>query len=178
VDANPDPDIMAPHGPFKSIYELQRVIDLRPGSQTRVPTALGYPQGTSNGYDFTAPSFINGYGTTPLPNTLPITADPDDALGDFGPANYPGMPPTMQTDHLRSDYKERFLNLTRISNLITTRSDSFTVYILVQGWRNAGSTDPNNPPVAVIQKRAAYVIDRSRAIQSKPTVTRQPFANN
>ena len=32
--------------------------------------------------------------------------------------------------------------VTRLSNLITTRSDSFTVYIVVQGWRNAGTATP------------------------------------
>jgi hypothetical protein len=47
--------------------------------------------------------------------------------------------------------------LTRISNLITTRSDSFTVYIVVQGWRNAGTATPE----LVVQRRAAMIIDRS-----------------
>ena len=32
------------------------------------------------------------------------------------------------------------LSLTRVSNLITTRSDSFTCYIDVQGWRGAGTS--------------------------------------
>jgi hypothetical protein len=51
--------------------------------------------------------------------------------------------------------------LNRISNLITTRSDSFTVYIVVQGWR----IDPKNAqaPELVVQRRAAFIADRSGA---------------
>jgi hypothetical protein len=42
--------------------------------------------------------------------------------------------------------------------LITTRSDSFTAYIALQGWRNAG--DPNKAEMAV-QRRLVVVFDRS-----------------
>jgi hypothetical protein len=64
-------------------------------------------------------------------------------------------------DRVPYDFEKRFLNLTRISNLLTTRSDSFTAYILVQGWRNANSSDLNNPPQLVVQRRAAMLIDRA-----------------
>lgn len=50
-----------------------------------------------------------------------------------------------------------FLALNRISNLITTRSDSFTVYVLVQGWRNAGTANPE----LVVQRRVMFIADRS-----------------
>jgi hypothetical protein len=43
------------------------------------------------------------------------------------------------------------------SNQFTTRSDSFTVYILLQGWRNIGTATPE----LVVQRRAAAIIDRS-----------------
>jgi hypothetical protein len=69
--------------------------------------------------------------------------------GDFSP---------MTThDDVRRDFEEYFLMLNRISNLITTRSDSFTVYILVQGWRGIGTTKPE----LVVQRRAAFIQDRS-----------------
>jgi hypothetical protein len=66
--------------------------------------------------------------------------------------------------------------INRISNLITTRSDSFTVYIVIQGWRNAGApvtSDPNPPvtgdpkaPQLVVERRAAFIIDRSNVTGS------------
>ena len=49
--------------------------------------------------------------------------------------------------------------MTKVSNLITTRSDSFTVYIQLQGWRGVGGT---NPPQLVVQRRAAFIQDRSQ----------------
>jgi len=89
------------------------------------------------------------------------TNEPDDFDGDFSPYN-----PTISlggkfVDERRNDYEERFLLLNRLSNLITTRSDTFTVYIVVQGWRNAGSTDTSKPPELVVQRRAAFIADRS-----------------
>jgi len=58
---------------------------------------------------------------------------------------------------VRQDFEEKFLMINRISNMITTRSDSFTVYILVQGWSGV----PGSPTLTV-QRRAAYVCDRSK----------------
>ena len=70
------------------------------------------------------------------------------------------------------DFETMFLALTRVSNLITTRSDSYTAYILVQGWRNA---ETNNPTL-VVQRRAAIIIDRSAVTptNTSPTVTNVP----
>ena len=50
------------------------------------------------------------------------------------------------------------MQMIRVSNLITTRSDTFTAYILLQGWRYAESDHPE----LLVQKRVAYIIDRSR----------------
>jgi len=50
--------------------------------------------------------------------------------------------------------------VTRVSNLLTTRSDSFTAYVVVQGWRNVGTPWPE----LVVQRRAALVLDRSGSI--------------
>jgi hypothetical protein len=55
------------------------------------------------------------------------------------------------------DFERYWANAIRLSNLVTFRSDSFTVYALVEGWRDA------NTPKAkrVLQRRAAFIVDRS-----------------
>lgn len=80
-----------------------------------------------------------------------ITAagNPDNRHGDFSPIT--------GNDGVTGDFEERFLLLTRLSNLLTTRSDGYTVYILLQGWRNAGTADAE----LVVQRRRAFLIDRS-----------------
>jgi hypothetical protein len=188
VDANTDPPpgtgtpganyshLRQPHGPFKSIYELNEVVDLRkqPGGSAPIivppmPGGLGYPAGT-------LPGFRNGYWTMPLPATS--TTEANDQLGDLGPADNPS---TTASDNVRGDYKETNLQLTRISNLITTRSDSFTCYLIVQGWENAESTDPRKPPKPVVARRIAFTIDRSRvtpAPASVGSIAKQFFPNN
>lgn len=61
-----------------------------------------------------------------------------------------------------TDYEVAFQNHIRISNLATTRSDSYTVYITVQAWRtNGGGTNPtSNPARLLAERRAAYLVDR------------------
>lgn len=61
-------------------------------------------------------------------------------------------------DGVTDDYESRMLALTRISNLITTRSDSFTCYYLVQAWMDAGTSHP----VLIREHRSIQVIDRSK----------------
>ena len=90
--------------------------------------------------------------------------DPDDADGDFSPFG-------AGKDGVSHDFEEQFLLLNKISNLITTRSDSFTVYILVQGWRGAGT----NAPKLVVQRRVAFIQDRSAVTE---TNKRLPAAVN
>jgi hypothetical protein len=77
---------------------------------------------------------------------LVSTTEPDDIVGDI-------TPPGNGTDHARFDFEEQTLALTRISNLITTRSDTFTVYIVVQGWQGSRLT---------VQRRTAFIVDRSK----------------
>jgi len=90
--------------------------------------------------------------------------EPDDFDGDFSPANGQAgaAPNAPKTDGFRNDYEERLLLVNRLGNLITTRSDTFTVYIVVEGWRNAGSIDPGKPPEKIVERRAAFIADRSR----------------
>jgi len=76
--------------------------------------------------------------------------DPDDAQGDIAP-------PGAGADGMRGDFKERYLSLNRISNMVTLRSDSFTCYVLVQGWRGAGTSAPQ----LAAERRWACTIDRT-----------------
>lgn len=69
---------------------------------------------------------------------------------------------SMMANFAYNDFATQNLALTRISNLVTTRSDVFTVYVLVQGFRNAGTANPE----LMVQRRAAFIADRSRVIPS------------
>lgn len=61
------------------------------------------------------------------------------------------------------DYEEQSLMLTRVSNLITTRSDVFTAYMLLEGWENAGT-----PKASLkVSRRAAFFLDRSQTTPGK-----------
>ena len=72
--------------------------------------------------------------------------------------------PPFVCSELGEDYQSDFAMLTRISNLISTRSDTFTVYIEVQGWQNAGTAQAR----PVITRRYSYIVDRS-AINGNPS---------
>jgi len=67
------------------------------------------------------------------------------------------------------DYQADCLTLTRISNLITTRSDTFTIYIELQGWQNVGITNSSGANIAqpMVTRRYAFIVDRS-AINGDP----------
>jgi Helix-hairpin-helix motif len=66
-------------------------------------------------------------------------------------------PGSIASDGVVNDFEKRFMSMTRVSNLLTTRSDTYTAYILVQGWRGVGTTNPE----MVVQRRAAFIADRS-----------------
>ena len=74
------------------------------------------------------------------------------AASSYAPAGRTG-----DTAGVANDFEQKFLMINRISNLITTRSDTFTVYIVIQGWRNAGTARPS----LVVTKRAAFIVDRN-----------------
>jgi hypothetical protein len=99
--------------------------------------------------------------------TRPDPNDPDDIQGDVTPVNDPAG--TANPDDVRDDFEERSLILSRVSNLLTTRSDVFTAYILLEGYRNGGT---NNAEL-VVRRRSALIIDRStvNADNSAPAVT-------
>lgn len=95
--------------------------------------------------------------------------DADDGQGDFSPIGLSNL------DNVTKTFEEKYLQITRLSNLLTTRSDSFTCYIVLQGWRNAGGeqgSTTNPPPMLVWEKRLAFIADRSQVTSSgdKPRI--------
>jgi DNA uptake protein ComE-like DNA-binding protein len=143
-------DYRIQHGPFLSIFDLNNV--------------PGFQQATNGG----------AAGTTPVA--------PTNATGMISPAdpNFPNVDPTKAPSTTASgiglDYQYTMNTMNRISNLITTRSDTFTVYVELQGWQNvpppaspgatAGSTQWYNystvpPPQPVVTRHFAFIVDRS-----------------
>jgi hypothetical protein len=140
------------NGPFQSIWDLYKVTG--PPSFEDANNGL-LPGGA---YNMTA---------TPGP------AGP--SQGVFSPGGFPaaGNTPTpAPTAAVRYDFQDRFLLLNNISNLITTRSDTFTCYVLLQGWRNVGT---GNASLAV-QRRVAFLVDRNAVTpgNNQPASTRVP----
>ena len=129
------------NGPFMSIFDLNKV----PGFQT---------------------------ANTHFPITL-TTGDPG-TMGVTG-GGFPNGPPDANFPNkatgIYEDYRATNMVLNRISNLITTRSDTFTVYIVVEGWQNAVLTPyPNQqlpaqdtfvPPQLKVTRRFSFIADRS-----------------
>lgn len=70
-------------------------------------------------------------------------------------------------DEVIGDFEARYLMINRISNMVSFRSDSFTVYVLVQGWRNPGTKQPE----LVVQRRAALIVDRSTLKPNRQSTT-------
>jgi hypothetical protein len=130
-----------PHGAFQSIEELNNVPVT--GTTNPVPQTTLVTPGTM---------FRNSFGThtTSLFTISGLHGSNTD--GDLSP-NSAGA----GADQVDGDFENQNLALSRISNLLTTRSDSFTAYIMVQGWRNAATDHPE----LVVQRRAAFIIDRS-----------------
>ena len=133
-----------PHGPFRSIMELNLV-----------------PSYLATELDDTAPSRLFAAATGQDPTVVDFGPDQGDLQGPDG---------------IVSDFKQRMAAVTRISNLITTRSDSFTVYTVVQAWMDAGTAYP----VMVGEQRNIAVVDRSRLgqiVQAYSGVTPAPIYN-
>jgi hypothetical protein len=109
------------------------------------------------------PNFFNAEGTIDM--TFVPAKNPGLNQGDFSPVKAPVD--DINGDYVRLDFEEKYLNLTRISNLLSLRSDCYTVYVQVQGWRDAGS--PN--ATMMVQRRLAFIVDRSHVTPLKPTPT-------
>jgi hypothetical protein len=133
-------------GPFRSIYDLYKI----PPLYQYYNYLLAAHEPSPNFGDQLGPTlnYYNPYN--PADNTTLV-----------GTGSFTGVAVNNGFDGVRLDFEEKANMLGRLSNLITTRSDSFTVYIVVQGWKNAGSTNPLEPPQLVVQRRSAFIADRS-----------------
>lgn len=125
------------HGPFNNILELNAVFD--PGAANA--------------------TFGNAFGTMPK--------IPDIKWGNYAPGTVGKTVGTYSENRVENDFMSKTLMVSRVSNLLTTRSDSFTVYIVVQGWKNVGTAFPE----MVVQKRAAFLVDRSGVTPTNKNVT-------
>jgi hypothetical protein len=105
-----------------------------------------------------ANGFQNMMGDLNLAN-----ADPTETQGDFTRG---GVVAPAVTDGVRLDFEERELNLIRLSNLLTTRSDVFTCYVLIQGFKNVGTDHPQ----LVGERRSAFIVDRSTLSSTNSTL--------
>lgn len=149
-DGNPLTGV-APHGPFRNLFEL---------GEATIST-------------FTSPT-----GPPKLRDILfSINPTPPGGMGSSDSYHFPlalgNLTPIKGDDsggNVIGDFQAVFNTITRISNLVTTRSDSYTAYVLIQGWRNAETPNPQ----LVVQRRAAVIIDRSAVT---PT-NRTPNATN
>ena len=109
-----------------------------------------------------------------LSGTMQIAAAQQPASGDLT-GRYPATatpnptPPTDATyyDYVPSagvttiGYEQRTVVPTRLSNLTTGRSDSYTVYVMVQAWRNVDPAGGLQMRL-IRQQRTAFVVDRSQ----------------
>jgi hypothetical protein len=145
-----------PHGPFTSVADLNAVWDTR-------PTRPGFRDLGKYPGPGTAYGFRNGYGLVNLTGGT----EPGVDAGDLAP-NVRG-----KTDGVRADFEEQYLVFNRISNLITTRSDSFTCYVYVMGVAHDGAPDAE----IKVQRRVAFIADRSGVRPLRPVV-RTLFFNN
>ncbi len=128
-------------GPFTSIFDLDQVPGFQSG--TAVAWTPGNPPTLPTAAQPTAPTSATGLITPPDPNFET------------------GSAPSATATGIGEDYQWDCLTLDRISNLITTRSDTFTIYIVLQGWQNVGSTNAAMPPQPVVTRRFAYIVDRN-----------------
>ena len=106
------------------------------------------------------PGFQNAYGDLKM-RFVSGSTGPGAERGDLSP------------DAVRGDFEERFLVLSRISNLITTRSDTFTCYVYVMGVLHDGTPGAE----LKVQRRTAFIADRSGLRPLRPVVRTQFFNN-
>jgi hypothetical protein len=134
------------HGPFKSIFELLDV---------PVYTFLPAPPSLSA----TPTLFRNILRLAPGP----VAYNPDQ--GTLAPAY--GLNPAP----VYNDFQSKYIMMTRVSNLVTTRSDSFTAYVLIQGWQEPETSNAK----LVVSRRTSFLIDRTKVTPDpssrNPTIT-------
>jgi hypothetical protein len=130
------------HGPFQSLFELNKV---------PIYTSFPPPSGTPATYTFR--DAIMG-----VPNSCQTTSF-NSAQGNYTA--------TAGSNPIIGDFQGTFLMANRVSNLLTTHSDSFTAYVEIQGWQNAETSFP----VLKVTRRATILIDRSKVTPVSQTLT-------
>ena len=140
------------NGPFRTIMDLYRVPAFRAANDVMVNAPIDGKAEPGPADGVFSPYGIGGIGST------------DEAAAKAATAAGGGAP------RPRYDFQERFLLLNRISNLITVRSDTFTCYVQVQGYRDVGVTGVT--PTLVVQRRAAYLLDRTGVTPTNHDATR------
>lgn len=130
-----------PGGPFRSLFDLYKV----PGGTYTVP---GYGQVMLDGFQQAQTNLISAAGNNPKQQDGDVAGRLN---ADDGVTGATG------------DFEHQFLLLNRVSNLLTTRSDSFTAYVVVQGWRNAGTPSAE----LVVQRRMAMFMDRTAVTKDR-----------
>lgn len=153
---------------WRVLATLPLVIDSTTGDVDRARTVLlakqiaffrdrdrgdGQPFGTFNSiFDLARiPDFNKDAGGT-VPN------NPNTALGDWSPYNV--------DDGVFGDWEARYWNVIRLSNLLTTRSDTFTCYVLLQGWQNVGTAGAT----LTTERRTGFIVDRTPTTLTDRTV--------
>ena len=115
----------------------------------------------------TTQPIITPAGTAPV---IPIAGTPPtaDRLLLTGMLNPVGRP------EFQADYRYERMNLDRLSNLTTTRSDVYTVYVTVQAWTWVGgqgaATNQRLDTRLVGERRTSFVVDRSKISQQNHSV--------
>ena len=112
---------------------------------------------------------VQQLSTPPQPTDVAAATKTD---WDTSPASLGGL-------QAQGDFESRYLMLTRISNLVTTRSDSFTVFITVDGFRykNTPQGPDRSDPQLVVHRRAAMIVDRSGMTAENGTSTTRVNVN-
>jgi hypothetical protein len=131
------------HGAYNTIMDLARVtvqVPVPPGQSVSIPLSLIRANG---GINPVPPVAADG-------NVLNVPVGDALAVHDLRFSGLPFVPPC-------GDFQTQFLAIDRVSNLITTRSDSFTVYVVVEGWTNPGTASA----ALVSTRRVGYIVDRS-----------------
>jgi hypothetical protein len=132
------------NGAYNSVMDLARVnvtIPVTPVAGPPVLVSIPLP-------------LVRAIGSGPVVTPVnPVT--PTSAEGNILSAPLFGT--AISTTPTLGDFQTQFLALDRVSNLITTRSDSFTVYVVVEGWTNPGTAAAQ----LVSTRRVGYIVDRS-----------------
>lgn len=182
------------NGPFESIFDLNavRIIDPSTGNEIassyRTGAGLLLDSDTNGPVDDTpavpgsSPVFVPGFVHNLTNDNGDFSPLGDSGNAPFGPRSvpdpaFPGQRGNRNTDNsayvvnnanlLRNpagDYESQFLMLTAVSNLLTTRSDTFTAYIVIEGWRDAGTQRASR----VLQRRYAFIMDRTGVAAGLP----------